>query len=463
MVHEDEVSASSWTTLTGTAKVVFDSVGEGVLLYGPDGRLMDCNGSALEVLGIPKDQLLGTRIAALFPVVNEEGQVLDQAADPVSAALAEPGVEVERVIGLDLPEQGRRWFALGIRGLTDDAGATLGVVITCTEVTAERRAAAIVELYRHLQTKIHEVETEDELLQHLCDSLVEAAGYKLAWIGTASTHDDGLLEVLNRAGDVSYLDEVQISYRDALPIGQGPTGTALRTGVAQVYDDLPHNPNFSVWREAVTRHGFRSSISIPFGLGWRWAVLVICSDQAHGFDDQQANLLTEVAAEFGQALYRLRRVRRHEATGAAAFGLLGTLIERGDPARAGHHAAVAVLATTIAERLEVDPDSIRLIGQAAQVHELDDPTLLARAGFSWPIPEVAASYAEHLDGSGSPNRLTADQLDLPTRVIGVACAYDDAQRSHGGSTAAALQVVEAHAGTWWDPVVLKACREVTTG
>ena len=40
------------------------------------------------------------------------------------------------------------------------------------------------------------------------------------------------------------------------------------------------------------------------------------------------------------------------------------------------------------------------------------------------IPKWAASHHEFLDGSGYPNHLTADELDLETRILTVADIYD---------------------------------------
>src|SRR5512139_1756221 len=106
---------------------------------------------------------------------------------------------------------------------------------------------------------------EPALLADVCRILVEHGGYRMAWIGYAETEPEKVVRPKAKAGDDDgYLDGAHIGWGDDAR-GHGPSGEAIRTGVAQVNRDFRSNPSMAPWRAEALRRGFESSVAIPFG------------------------------------------------------------------------------------------------------------------------------------------------------------------------------------------------------
>ena len=96
---------------------------------------------------------------------------------------------------------------------------------------------------------------EPELLQQMCDTAVRTGEYALAWYGQA-VHDEAHSIVPRaRAGrQIEYLDKITVTWGED-PLGQGPTGTCIRTGTTQIRDDLAHDPRYAPWRSQAAGSG----------------------------------------------------------------------------------------------------------------------------------------------------------------------------------------------------------------
>ncbi len=117
-----------------------------------------------------------------------------------------------------------------------------------------------------------------------------------------------------------------------------------------------------------------------------------------------------------------------------------------------HGLRTARIAVAVATMMQLDTDTISTIALASRVHDIGkthiDPLLLDKPGpltskewvemrkhpqigydmvKGWvdeKIARVVLAHHERLDGTGYPNKLTAPDIDLPTRVVHVADAFD---------------------------------------
>ncbi|MET0106831.1 MAG: HD domain-containing phosphohydrolase [Sedimenticola sp.] len=165
-------------------------------------------------------------------------------------------------------------------------------------------------------------------------------------------------------------------------------------------------------------------------------------------------------------------------------------LEQRDPYTAGHQRRVADLACAIAHELGLDADTIEGIHTGAAIHDigkiqipheiLAKPTRLdetelkmiqthSEAGYSilkevefpWPVAQMIHQHHERLDGKGYPLALKGDAICLEARIIMVAdvveaMASDRPYRPAVGIEAA-LEEIEAGAGSRYDPDVAAAC------
>lgn len=138
-----------------------------------------------------------------------------------------------------------------------DPYAVLGVVRTATEHEIRAAYRALVARYhpdRHQDKPLKELASaklaeinrahiralsrcnealiratdEARLLQQVCQIVVEEAGYRLCWVGSAENDESKSVRPVSRAGfDEGFVDTLNITWADT-ERGQGPTGTFIR-------------------------------------------------------------------------------------------------------------------------------------------------------------------------------------------------------------------------------------------
>jgi diguanylate cyclase (GGDEF)-like protein len=158
-----------------------------------------------------------------------------------------------------------------------------------------------------------------------------------------------------------------------------------------------------------------------------------------------------------------------------------------------HVERVSELAGAVAESLGEPEHEVWRVRLAAQLHDigktaipaaiLDKPgplderewefmrrhpligerIVLAAPALVGTAPLIRSSH-ERVDGGGYPDRLTGEEIPLGSRIIAVCDAFDAMTSDRGYrrsiGVAAALQELERHAGTQFDPAVVAAFRDV---
>src|SRR5437660_8922011 len=123
-----------------------------------------------------------------------------------------------------------------------------------------------------------QVESEQELLQSLCEILVAGGDCRLAWIGYCEDDADKTIRPVAQAGSgLDYVERVKTSWGE-LEAGQGPAGLAARTGQVCCVDDIRTETRFSPWRAAAPPRGGGLFLGVFVlspgrgggGGGWLW-------------------------------------------------------------------------------------------------------------------------------------------------------------------------------------------------
>ena len=206
-----------------------------------------------------------------------------------------------------------QWLPMQLRGraAVDNRGTVVGHVITLQD-TSERDAAvrALATLTAGTRA-IARASDPDGLLQSVCEALVEAGGYPLAWYAARVFDEARSVRARAAAGQAKdYAEHAPVSWGDD-PLGQGPTGTALRTGTTQIRHDYTDDAAMAPWMDAARSAGLRSSISLPITLdGTVHGALVTYANEAHAFDSAAQELLEDLAAEVGLGLERIEANRQ---------------------------------------------------------------------------------------------------------------------------------------------------------
>jgi putative nucleotidyltransferase with HDIG domain len=168
---------------------------------------------------------------------------------------------------------------------------------------------------------------------------------------------------------------------------------------------------------------------------------------------------------------------------------LANVIDLRDPYVLGHSQHVARYAAVIAEELGMQPANIELIRKASLLHDIGKPSIpeailfkvddLTNQEFDdikkhsvlsaeiirncqslQPLVPIIRHHHERYDGTGYPDGLKGNEIPFEARIISLADALEamasDRPYRKALSWAEILSEIQAHAGTQFDPVVVKA-------
>lgn len=157
-------------------------------------------------------------------------------------------------------------------------------------------------------------ESEENLLVDVCRTIVDAGGYRMAWVGMAEQDEAKSVRPVARYGaEAGYLDQVHISWSDT-ERGSGPTGTAIRTGTPQVNANFAADPRALPWREDALRRGYASSVALPLrDQRGTFGALSIYAAEPDAFSAEEMKLLVELADDLSFGVRALRAGRERDA------------------------------------------------------------------------------------------------------------------------------------------------------
>jgi PAS domain S-box-containing protein len=156
---------------------------------------------------------------------------------------------------------------------------------------------------------------EKDLLNEICRMIVEVGKYRLAWVGYAEDNEEKAVRPVAQAGNAeNYLESIKITWSDS-DLGQGPGGTAIRTGKPCVAQNILTDPKYTPWRDQAVKSELASTISIPLiSQGQSFGVLNIYAGEPDAFDVEEVKLLTELADDLAYGIMALRtRVEQKRA------------------------------------------------------------------------------------------------------------------------------------------------------
>ncbi len=168
---------------------------------------------------------------------------------------------------------------------------------------AERK----IEALRKTKQAMLNSTSENEMMQKVCDVLVEDCGYTMMWIGLVNSDESKTITPKVSSGlEQGYLDTLNLTWHDN-PLGQGPTGTSIRTGKPSVCRNIMTDPRFEPWRHEATKRGYASSIALPLCEGSNvFGTIAIYSSQADAFSEDEIKILVQIANDLSQGIIAIR-------------------------------------------------------------------------------------------------------------------------------------------------------------
>ncbi len=151
-------------------------------------------------------------------------------------------------------------------------------------------------------------ETRADLEQQVCDRLAADDGYRFAWIGSVTPGTSDVVPNAAAGVEDGYLDEIEVTINEDDPAGQGPSGTAIRTGEVQVANDTRTDPSYEPWSEPARKRGYRSSAAVPIiHEDLIYGVLNIYSSSPYAFTDPETTILNRIGDVIAHAITAIER------------------------------------------------------------------------------------------------------------------------------------------------------------
>jgi len=192
------------------------------------------------------------------------------------------------------------------------------ILTTLQDITELKRADEILhKLNRTLRALTNTNQamirstSEKQCLEDACKIVVEDCGHSMVWIGYAQEDElKSVLPVAFAGFEDGYLESLNISWAYT-ERGQGPTGTAIRTGKPSRCDNILTDPSFAPWRAQAVKHGYASSLVLPLiSESKAFGAISIYSREPDFFPQEEEALLTELA---GDLAYGIQAIRLREA------------------------------------------------------------------------------------------------------------------------------------------------------
>ena len=186
------------------------------------------------------------------------------------------------------------------------------------------------------------VDDERSLLLEICRVVVEEAGYAAAIVVRAEHDEHKRGTTLTKVGPGEVLEELSAFTWDDSEQGRSATGTAIRTGMPCLVNDVDGGALGSMWRDFARKRGFGSLFSLPLRVeGEVYGALTIAAPESDAFQEAEQAPLLEAADDLAFGLQVLKSRERAAAAQETIFRITHFDAVTGLPNRAHLRAMLA--------------------------------------------------------------------------------------------------------------------------
>jgi two-component system sensor histidine kinase/response regulator len=251
------------------------------------------------ILSIPKDAIQAPArrdallaAAALLLVLAGTAAALLLALD---RWVIGPIVRLSRLA--DLLRGGDLGARSGLAHGRDEVGALAQALDESSSALAERetrlayanRALRVLSAGNRTLLQRHD---ETALLTRMCHAIIEAGGFRIAWVGYAEPGDRVRL-MASWSQEPGLLEGLDVTWND--PAAEhGPVGRALRQDANQVWTSAGDRPEDAAWKAAEEARGCHATLTLPLRIdGVVEGVLTLCAAEVDVFDGATVGVLVE--------------------------------------------------------------------------------------------------------------------------------------------------------------------------
>jgi PAS domain S-box-containing protein len=416
-------------------KLLLESAGEGIIGLDKTGRHIFVNPAAARMLGYSPQEMIGRESHPLWHHTRPDGSPFSDRECPVYETL-KSGKVFKCEEDVFWRKDGTSFIVEYASNPVIENGIIVGCVVVFNDITQRKkselelkRAARALKALSSCNQALVRAANEKELLKEVCNILVDTCGYRFVWIGFARETEEKEVEPVNYAGyENGYLKNVKVRWSDT-PLGQGPVGTAIRTGLPSITRELATNPAFAPWREEALSRGYASILALPLLVGGKTiGSLAIYASDPDSFDSGEMELLLEMSDDLAYGIEALRTRQEHERAEAQVRKQLRHI-------RAQRNIDIAIISSLdLRLTLEVLMEQIKnLLGAGAVSVLLANPQTMALEfstgqGFRGDAARARALGPESLPGKVAMERKPVVIADLDKQ--GMVCQIASQEDFH---------------------------------
>jgi PAS domain S-box-containing protein len=172
-----------------------------------------------------------------------------------------------------------------------------------------RRVQRVNQQIRDVVRALLAAESRAEIEQFVCDALADREPYCFVWFGERESLTGEITPAAWAGDEQGYLDAVTATADGDEDGGaHEPASGAIRTGEAQVQNNLQSDPPFEPWRREALQRGYRASASVPVAhRDTLYGLLTLYADEPGAFTETDRVVLTELGDLIGYALTAMER------------------------------------------------------------------------------------------------------------------------------------------------------------
>ncbi|WP_017653627.1 PAS domain S-box protein [Fortiea contorta] len=310
MGEEVQIQSRQISLDEGRWRAMWDAKPDGVVAIAADGTVLEINPAGLLIWEADSSAVIGKSIYPLIaPEYHEAFRTLNHSVCQ--------GHQATLPLEMINSKGNRRWMevhAVPLRYTADGQVVQLAIMRDLT--LARQTQAQMQRLHRTLKTLIscHQIlvrsKEESDLLQRICQVIIQMGGYRWAWVGQADHDLQRSIRPVAQAGD---LDEDLLFYNmtwaETIP-GQNPSGIAIRTGRTCIIQNISTAADDPIWRSPASKQGYAASIALPLIVeSQSWGALNIYAAEPDAFDTDEVKLLHELTADLAYGIEALHNQR----------------------------------------------------------------------------------------------------------------------------------------------------------
>ena len=296
---------------------LFDSASDAILIVDYEtGVVLEANARGVDLFGIPPKRLAFIPESSLFPPGEGQHYAKIFRAGLSSGESHSVQLKIRRADGRSVEVD------VSVRLIELDSPRRLVILAVFHDSSELKRLNRALLALSRCNRELVRAANEAELLERVCQIIVNTGGYRLTWVGFPEQGKTKSVRVAAQFGDTGgYLSSAHLFWADR-PEDRGPVGAAIGTGEICIIHNTLKDSRFASWAGRAAEEKFLSVIALPLSddLGVI-GCLAIYSEEEDVFDAEEVTLLRELATNLAYGISTLRIRSEHERSQAEVYSL----------------------------------------------------------------------------------------------------------------------------------------------